>query len=211
MILTLIKRRKIYLTCLSLVRVRHRLSLNQCESKWLTAYLLPGVTHKAGTSQSSRNGVIQFSAVDPDDLAEYFSRDTDKCPIKSSFFRESIPELRAIESKRTDLPKYDFYRKRSSEKVYDSPWCPRMVFFFRYFCLRKTHTHDDLKKIVWDIGSRNSRQKKKKHEISLLIVLWLANIVKQYAQRITKYAWCQEVPKQIVSFWWTLFPDFLCR
>lgn len=72
---------------------------------------------------------------------------------KIEFFRESIPELRALESKRTDLPKIKLFTgKEAVRKVYDSLFdAPEWCSFFDISVFEKTQSHDDLKKIVWDI------------------------------------------------------------
>ncbi len=73
---------------------------------------------------------------------------------KIQFFRESIPELRAIESKRADLPKIRLFTgKEAVRKLYDSLFdAPEWCSFFDVSVFEKTQSHDDLEKIVWDIG-----------------------------------------------------------
>lgn len=111
--------------------------------------------------------MIQFSAVDPDDLAEVFLQRHRQMSNKIQFFRESIPELRAIESKRTDLPKIRLFTgKEAVKKVYDSLFdAPEWCSFFDISVFEKTHTHDDLEKIVWDIGREIVTKNKKARDI----------------------------------------------
>ncbi len=118
-------------------------------------------------SQSSRNGVIQFSAIDPDDLAEIYLQKHRQFSNKIQFFRESIPELRALESKRIDLPKIRLFTgKEAVRKVYDSLFdAPEWCSFFDISVFEKTHSHDDLEKIVWDIGKEIVAKKKKARDI----------------------------------------------
>lgn len=162
------KEEKIYLTCLSLGPSPASIIAEKVGMKRPTAYLLlEGLIKQGYISQSSRNGVIQFSAVDPDDLAEVFLQRHRQMSNKIQFFRESIPELRALESKRTDLPKIRLFTgKEAVRKVYDSLlYAPEWCSFFDISIFEKTQSHEDLEKIVWDIGRKIVAQKKKARDI----------------------------------------------
>ncbi len=146
---------KVYLTCLALGPSPASIIADKTWIKRPTVYLILEWLIKQGfISQSSRNWVIQFSAVDPDDLAEVFLQKHRQMSNKIQFFRESIPELRAIESKRADLPKIRLFTgKEAVRKLYDSLFdAPEWCSFFDVSVFEKTQSHDDLEKIVWDIG-----------------------------------------------------------
>ncbi len=162
------KEETVYLTCLTLGASPASIIAEKVWLKRPTTYLLLESLVKQGyISQSSRNGVIQFSAVDPDDLAEVFLQKHRQMSNKIQFFRESIPELRALESKRTDLPKIRLFTgKEAVRKVYDSLFdAPEWCSFFDISVFEKTHSHDDLEKIVWDIGREIVAKKKKARDI----------------------------------------------
>ncbi|MBP7823345.1 helix-turn-helix domain-containing protein, partial [Candidatus Gracilibacteria bacterium] len=162
------KEETVYLTCLTLGASPASIIAEKVGLKRPTTYLLLESLVKQGyISQSSRNGVIQFSAVDPDDLAEVFLQKHRQMSNKIQFFRESIPELRALESKRTDLPKIRLFTgKEAVRKVYDSLFdAPEWCSFFDISVFEKTHSHDDLEKIVWDIGREIVAKKKKARDI----------------------------------------------
>jgi len=67
------KEEKIYLTCLALGPSPASIIAERAAIKRPTTYLiLENLVKEGYISQSSRNGVIQFSAVDPEDLTEVF-------------------------------------------------------------------------------------------------------------------------------------------
>jgi len=162
------KEEKIYLTCLALGPSPASIIAERAAIKRPTTYLiLENLVKEGYISQSSRNGVIQFSAVDPEDLTEVFLQKHRQMWNKIQFFRESIPELRALESKRTELPKIRLFTgKEAVRKLYDSLFdAPGWYSFFDVSVFEKTHSHDDLEKVVWDIGREIVAKNKKAYEI----------------------------------------------
>jgi sugar-specific transcriptional regulator TrmB len=162
------KEEKIYITCLTLGPSPASIIAEKVWVKRPTAYLiLENLVKEGFISQSSRNGVIQFSAVDPEDLAEVFLQKHRQMWNKIQFFRESIPELRALESKRADLPKIRLFTgKEAVKKLYDSLFdAPGWYSFFDISVFEKTHVHDDLQKVVWDIGREIVAKNKKACDI----------------------------------------------
>jgi len=162
------KEEKIYLTCLILWASPASIIAEKVGLKRPTTYfLLENLVKEGYISQSSRNGVIQFSAVDPDDLAEVFLQKHRQMFHKIEFFRESIPELRALEWKRSDLPKIRLFTgKEAIRKLYDSLFdAPWWYSFFDISVFEKTHSHNDLQKIVWDIGKEIVTKNKQACEI----------------------------------------------
>ncbi len=161
------KDEKIYLACLTLGSSPASIVAKRVGLKRSTTYLiLENLVKKWFISKSSKNGVIQFNAVSPDDLTEIFLQKNRQMSHKIQFFRENIPELRALESKIGTRPKIRLFTgKEAIKKIYSSlleasTWSS----YFDISALEK-EKDTEMQKLVWDIGRKIHEYKKSPRDI----------------------------------------------